>query len=297
MAALWLTRMRQIFDIVANTSNILLLLKDSSNAIPHCSLDRQNRFWHDRTIASAVKRMAGQSAPASIVENAEALSQRYESMQPVDILSDALETTIFSRPAVVSSFGAESVVLLHMIAGIAPDLPVLFIDTGKIFGETLRYRDRVQHFLGLEDVRTVGPQKAIVDEADPIGALNRTDPDACCAVRKAAALNRALAPFDSWISGRKRHQSALRSQMSIVEIVDGRAKLNPLANWSREEIKNHLIENRLPDHPLVREGYLSIGCMPCSERVKPGDDPRSGRWTSFEKTECGIHLPHKPETK
>ncbi|HNS87127.1 MAG TPA: phosphoadenylyl-sulfate reductase [Parvularculaceae bacterium] len=237
------------------------------------------------------------SSNAALADQARVLSARFEGLHPRDIIAEALASPLFSNPAVVSSFGSESAVLLHMIAEAAPAMPVLFIDTGKVFGETLRYRDRLQHFLGLEDVRTVGPRKADVDAADPIGALNRTDPDACCAVRKTAAINRALEPFNSWISGRKRHQSALRAAMDIVEIADGRAKLNPLANWSREDIKAHVIENRLPDHPLLREGYLSIGCMPCSDRVKPGDDPRSGRWTSFEKTECGIHLPQPPKSK
>lgn len=226
---------------------------------------------------------------------AAALSRRYERLDPREMTADALRSPLFSRPALVSSFGAESVVLLHVISVVAPDMPVIFIDTGKLFGETLRYRDRVQHFLGLEDVRTVAPRKSDVDERDPMGSLNRTSPDECCALRKTATLQRALEPFDSWISGRKRHQSAIRSEMAIVEFADGRAKLNPLANWSRDEIKAHLIEHRLPDHPLVRENYLSIGCFPCSERVRPGDDPRSGRWSSFEKTECGIHQPMRPE--
>lgn len=244
-------------------------------------------------VTEAIGSAIAQSAESA----AEALSARYERMDPRDMIADALSQPHFSRPAVVSSFGADSVVLLHLVALTRPDLPVLFIDTGKLFGETLRYRDRLQHFLGLEDVRTVAPKKVDIDERDPMGALNRTDPDACCAVRKTAALQRALEPFDSWISGRKRHQSALRAHMAIVEIVDGRVKLNPLANWSPERIKEHFIEHRLPEHPLVKDGYLSIGCLPCSERARPGDDPRAGRWSNFEKTECGIHLPTRAAPK
>jgi len=219
------------------------------------------------------------------------LSDRYETFEPSQIIKDALNQTLFHRPAVVSSFGADSVVLLHMIAEIQPDIPVLFIDTGKLFGETLRYRDRLQHLLGLEDVRTIAPRKTEVDAEDPVGTLNSSNPNACCAVRKTAALARRLEPFDSWISGRKRHQSSLRAKMKIVEFTDGRAKLNPLANWSQDQIKDYFFVHRLPEHPLVKEGYLSIGCLPCSDRVKPGVDPRQGRWSNFEKTECGIHLP------
>jgi len=231
------------------------------------------------------------AAAVDRVSDAFELSTRYEKLDPHDIIADALEQPLFVAPAIVSSFGADSVVLLHLASQIRPDLPVIFIDTGKLFGETFRYRDRLQHLLGLEDVRTIGPRKAHLEETDPIGALNRTDPDTCCAVRKTQALQRALTPFDSWINGRKRHQSTLRAQMQIVENADGRVKLNPLANWSRDKIKEYFVTHRLPEHPLVKEGYLSIGCLPCSERVKPGDDPRSGRWSNFEKVECGIHVP------
>ncbi|MEZ5919987.1 MAG: phosphoadenylyl-sulfate reductase [Parvularculaceae bacterium] len=240
---------------------------------------------------------ASETSTATIdkVPGAVELSARYEALDPRDIIADALERPLFVAPAIVSSFGADSVVLLHLAAQIRPNIPVIFIDTGKLFGETLRYRDRLQHLLGLEDVRTIGPRKSHVDETDPMGALNRTDPDACCAVRKTQTLQRALTPFDSWINGRKRHQSTLRAQMPIVEIADNRAKLNPLANWSREEIKEYFVAHRLPEHPLVKEGYLSIGCLPCSDRVKPGDDPRSGRWSNFEKAECGIHIPATPK--
>ncbi|MEM9619528.1 MAG: phosphoadenylyl-sulfate reductase [Pseudomonadota bacterium] len=234
-------------------------------------------------------------APTAIsdadIKFAAELSEKYEKLQPAEIIAQALETRLFRKPAVVSSFGAEAVVLLHMVASIRPSMPVVFIDTGKLFGETLRYRDRLQHHLGLEDVRTVGPKKAEIEEHDPMGSLNRLSPDACCAVRKTAVLNRALQPFDSWLSGRKRHQSDLRRQMSIVEIAEGRAKLNPLSNWSQEELKHYIITNRLPMHPLTKDGYFSIGCLPCSERAMPNEDPRSGRWKGFQKTECGIHLP------
>ncbi len=219
------------------------------------------------------------------------LAAEYELIEPHEIIADALTRPLFSVPAVVSSFGAESVVLLHLVAQVKPDIPILLVDTGKLFGETLRYRDRLQHLLGLEDVRTIAPRKKDVDDADPMGALNRTDPDACCDVRKTQPLNRLLSPFNSWISGRKRHQSSLRARMPIVEIVGRKAKLNPLANWSREKLNEHIVKHRLPEHPLMKDGYLSIGCISCSERVQPGEDPRAGRWANFEKTECGIHLP------
>ena len=200
----------------------------------------------------------------------------------------------FGRVATVSSFGAEAAVLLHLVSRVAPGAPVLFVNTLRIFGETLRYSRELATRLGLTDLRTIAPARGVVDSGDPKGDLWLNDPDACCHIRKVAPLNEALAGFDTWISGRKHHQSRERSALQKVEWVDGRFKINPLADWSRERIDTYFEEHDLPQHPLKKDGFLSIGCFPCTDRVQPGEDPRAGRWRGRGKTECGIHLsvPH-----
>jgi phosphoadenosine phosphosulfate reductase len=155
----------------------------------------------------------------------------------------------------------------------------------------LRYRDRLVALLGLKDVRGVMPDAARLAAIDPAGSLWLGDPDACCRVRKVEPLARALAGFDIWISGRKRYQSASRAMLPTVEIIDGRLKLNPLAPWSRERIESEFARRNLPPHPLEADGFLSVGCMPCSGRVQPGEEGRAGRWRNSDKTECGIHWP------
>lgn len=217
------------------------------------------------------------------------LNDRYETMSPVQIVEDVLTRAFFGKMAVVSSFGAESAVLLHMIARVRPETPVLMIDTGKLFGETLQYRTRLQHLLGLEDVRSCGPRRADLDDLDPMGTLSASNPDACCMVRKTQVLQRAIEPFDTWLNGRKRYQSDTRSMMSIVERDGDRLKVNPLANWTAETLKVYMSEHDLPSHPLFEKGYRSIGCYPCTSRVAAGEDDRAGRWAGLDKTECGIH--------
>ena len=218
-----------------------------------------------------------------------ALSETYETLAPIKILEDALKRDLFSNCAMVSSFGADSAVLLHMLSLVAPATPVILIDTGKLFGETLRYVTRLQHTLGLEDVRSVAPKKAEVDAEDPLGTLSATDANACCQLRKTRVLDRALTPFSSWITGRKRHQTEARSLMAIVERDGQKVKLNPLSNFTSADVKAYLTKHRLPAHPLLTKGYASIGCRPCTSIVKKGQSPRAGRWPDIDKTECGIH--------
>jgi len=191
--------------------------------------------------------------------------------------------------ALVSSFGSESALLLALVAEIDPALPIIFIDTGKLFAETLRYRDLLIGRLGLTQVRTIVPEADRLAVADPAGTLWLSDPDACCHARKVEPLERALAGFDIWISGIKRYQTAQRATMPTIELVGGRLKLNPLAPWSRERIETEFTRQALPPHPLEVEGFLSIGCVPCTGRVRTGEDRRAGRWRDSDKTECGIH--------
>jgi phosphoadenosine phosphosulfate reductase len=192
---------------------------------------------------------------------------------------------------VVSSFGAESAVILHLIAEAAPDTPVIFLDTGKLFDQTLGYRDQLTAHLGLKDVRTLTPNPDHLAADDPDGRLHLTNPDLCCHIRKTAPLIAALRPFKVWISGRKRHHGGARAALPRVEIQDGKLKLNPLYDWSRADIETYLQRHELPRHPLVAEGYPSIGCEPCTAQpTHPDADPRAGRWAGSEKTECGIHI-------
>ncbi len=204
------------------------------------------------------------------------------------VLRDALAEHA-GRVAVVSSFGAESAVLLALVAEIDPATPVVFVDTRQHFRETLAYRDTLVSVLGLMDVRSVGPSDAELIANDPGAELWRYDPDACCALRKVTPLDRALAPFGAWISGRKRHQSATRAFLPLRETVAGKVKYNPLAAWSTADIAAEMVARDLARHPLSLAGYPSIGCAVCTRAVAAGEDPRSGRWAGTGKTECGIH--------
>lgn len=217
------------------------------------------------------------------------LARRYGHLDGAALLRPLIEREFPGRIALVSSFGAEAAVLLQLVASIDPAVPVLFIDTGKLFGETLRYRDELAARLGLRDVRTIGPDKLRLETADPDGMLWRRDPDACCALRKVEPLAASLSGFDAWISGPKRYQGGIRATMPVIENGGGLLKVNPLANWSRADIDAAFAAHGLPRHPLEADGFLSIGCMSCTARVAPGADRRSGRWSGLAKTECGIH--------
>ena len=218
------------------------------------------------------------------------LTDRYGKLDGVELLRPMLETEFAGRIALVSSFGAEAAVLLQIAAEIDRHLPVIFLDTGKLFGETLRYRDQLVKRLGLTDLRVIRPVEAEVTAADPEGVLWDSDPNGCCGVRKVEPLRRALAGFDAWISGRKRFHGALRTFLPVIELSGAKIKINPLARWSKLRIEEEFARHGLPRHPLEADGFLSIGCLPCTGRVAPGADHRAGRWAGREKTECGIHL-------
>lgn len=220
-----------------------------------------------------------------------ALNARYKHHSATAVLDHALKDADLGRVALVSSFGAESVVLLHLVSVIAPETPVLFIDTRMLFQETLDYQRELAEKLHLCDVRTIRANPARVSFEDPDGTLHQFNTDACCGVRKVEPLERALSGFDGWITGRKRFQGNGRETVEFFENEgDLRIKVNPLAHWGREDIAEYMVENRLPRHPLVAKGYPSIGCAPCTSPVKDGEDPRAGRWRGSEKTECGIHF-------
>ena len=210
-----------------------------------------------------------------------------------DIMAHALNA--MGRVAVVSSFGADSAVLLHMAARIDPRAPVLLVDTGRLFPETLAYRDMLADRLGLAGLEVVRPDPERIRAVDPGDTLYHEDPDACCALRKTEPLQAALAEFDGWVTGRKRYQTAERATLDPFEVerppdAPPRIKVNPLAHWTADDVAHYIAAYDLPQHPLVAEGYPSIGCWPCTTPVDPGEDPRAGRWPGAEKTECGIHI-------
>ena len=218
------------------------------------------------------------------------IMRRYAHLDGAALLRPLIEREFPGRIALVSSFGAESAVLLHLVASIDRAVPVLFVDTGKLFGETLRYRDALTSRLGFHDVRSIGPDKVRIAAADPDGMLWQRDPDACCNLRKVEPLAEALEGFDAWISGPKHYQGGARAAIPALESAGSLLKVNPLVNWSKSQIEAAFVAHDLPRHPLEADGFLSIGCMPCTGRVAPGADPRSGRWAGTAKTECGIQL-------
>ncbi|MBN9508602.1 MAG: phosphoadenylyl-sulfate reductase [Alphaproteobacteria bacterium] len=207
------------------------------------------------------------------------------------ILRRAMTEEFAGRFAVVSAFGADSALLLALAAEINPGVPVLFLETGMHFQQTLDHRDALVARLGLTDVRSIRPDPAAVAGRDPRGDLHLFVPDDCCALRKVAPLERALAPFAAWATGRRRHQTATRTALPFVERSGGRTKINPLADWSAERVAAEIARRNLPRHPLVAEGFVSIGCAPCTRAVRPGEDARAGRWAGLAKVECGIHGP------
>ena len=233
--------------------------------------------------------MTGVAALGEPVRTA-ALAARAEAVMARELLAEMIRYEFPGRIALVSSFGIEAAVLLHLVSTIDAGTPVIFLDTGKLFGETLRYRDALVRRLGLADVRSVQPDPLTLAAEDPDGTLWQADPDRCCFLRKVRPLERALAPFEAWINGRKRHHGGARATLPVIEATDGRIKINPLASWGPAEIDAYFAAHDLPRHPLEADGYRSVGCLPCSDRVAPGEEARAGRWRGRGKTECGIHI-------
>ncbi|PAY09738.1 MULTISPECIES: phosphoadenylyl-sulfate reductase [Bradyrhizobium] len=220
---------------------------------------------------------------------ADELDRALRTASPAEVIAAALQTVGREKLALVSSFGTESAALLKVMADVDPAIPVVFLDTGWLFEETLAYRDTLIKTLGLTDVRSIKPDEDALSRQDPDRELWFTDPDACCRIRKVEPLARALKPFAGWINGRKRFQGNARADIPVVEHDGARLKFNPFAHVSREEIEAIYALGKLPPHPLVASGYQSVGCMPCSSRSATGEDARDGRWRGRAKTECGIH--------
>lgn len=234
------------------------------------------------------------TGPAFTQADADALNARFAGVETLPMLRTLFAEGLLGHTAVVSSFGTESAVLLHLIAQADPTTPVVFVDTLKMFPETLAYRDTLLVAFGLSDSRTVTPDPAVLAAKDEQGLRWSYDPDGCCEIRKVEPLRRAKAGLDSWISGRKAFQSQTRQNIARFEVEDGRLKVNPLGDWVKADLDAYFAEHDLPRHPLEAEGYPSIGCQPCTSKVLPGEDPRAGRWRGWDKTECGIHVETKP---
>ncbi|QUL36532.1 phosphoadenylyl-sulfate reductase [Erythrobacter sp. JK5] len=235
------------------------------------------------------------ASPRFSEHDAVRLNRMFRGSSTQEMLEAVIKDNLAGDVAVVSSFGAESVALLHLIAQVDPGVPVLFLETGKHFAETLAYRDEVVERLGLTNLVVLTPDEVELIAKDESGLRWSYDPDGCCEIRKVKPLAKALAEFDASFTGRKAFQSSSRANLPRFEIdnsdAQGRLKINPLIDWSADDIAAYLEEHDLPRHPLVANGFPSIGCEPCTHKVADGEDPRSGRWKGWDKTECGIHKP------
>ena len=229
------------------------------------------------------------TASPEIAAAAFELDRRLDTAGPGDVIAAAIDR-YRGGIAAVSSFGTESAVLLHMVAAVDRHTPVLFLDTGLLFEETLTYRDQLADRLGLTDIRVFRPDEAEIRSRDPDSMLWSENPDACCAFRKVVPLERALGGFEAWFNGRKRFHGESRSALPVVEADGTRVKFNPLANIPADELKSYFERHDLPRHPLQALGFSSIGCMPCTSRTRQGEGVRAGRWRGTGKTECGIHI-------
>ncbi|MHA6334351.1 phosphoadenylyl-sulfate reductase [Qipengyuania sp. CAU 1752] len=235
------------------------------------------------------------AAPRFDDQDAVRLNRMFRGSSTQEMLEGVIQDDLAGEVAVVSSFGAESAVLLHLIAQIDPGVPVLFLETGKHFPETLAYRDDLVEQIGLKNLVNLYPCLGELETRDETGLRWSYDPDGCCELRKVRPLARAMAGYDASFTGRKAFQGGQRANLPRFEIdtsdAQGRLKINPLIDWDASKIEGYFIQHDLPRHPLVALGYPSIGCSPCTHKVAPGEDPRSGRWKGWDKTECGIHTP------
>jgi phosphoadenosine phosphosulfate reductase len=233
--------------------------------------------------------------PRFTEQDAIRLNNMFRGNSTDEMLRAVLGEHMVGDVGLVSSFGAESAALLHLVASIDPSVPVLFLDTGRHFPETLAYRDQLVARLGLKDFRNLQPDAEVLAARDANQLRWSFDPDGCCEIRKVVPLAKALAGFDATITGRKAFQAKTRNALPRFEIdtsdAAGRLKVNPLADWTKADLDAYFVAHDLPVHPLIAQGYLSIGCAPCTSTVKPGEDPRAGRWRGWDKTECGIHTP------
>ena len=215
------------------------------------------------------------------------LKEKLQSWPAEQILIWAYQT-FGDQVAVTSSFQSQSVPLLHLISRYCPELTVLFIDTGYHFQETLAYRNKLTMLFQL-NLRTVRAELTPQEFEFQHGKLYQIDPDECCQRRKVIPLEKALTDYTAWITGIRHDQTNLRQDAEIIEYQGSLVKINPMIDWTHDEIEDYIDKYDLPRHPLETRGYQSIGCYPCTQAVSSPNNYRSGRWLGFNKTECGIH--------
>lgn len=231
--------------------------------------------------------MNARPATVSATARLDGLRSAYGHLGSIDLLRAMIGGEFAGSIAVTSSFGAESAVLLALVAEVDPATPVVFLDTDALFDETLAYRDTLIRRLGLMDVRIVRPHPKDVRDTDEVW---HSDPDRCCRLRKVLPLQRATAGFAALIDGRKAFHGGERASLPTISLgADDVFKISPLGRWSELQIEEAFAERSLPRHPLAERGYRSIGCWPCTRPTEPGESPRAGRWAGSAKTECGIH--------
>lgn len=224
--------------------------------------------------------------------NVNQIAERVENLSPEAVLDAVLSANKNARPCITSSFQAEDMAVLHLLRKRIPDVPVLFLDTGYHFPQTYEYRDRLTKEWSLNLVNVL-PVQTVAEQESAFGILNRSDPTRCCQLRKVEPLLGALEPFDVWFTGLRREQSPTRKNLRKVELhrlPTGKSlwKVSLLADWSWEQVWNYVNSNGISHLPQYDEGYLSIGCQPCTALPVDPNNPRSGRWGGT-KLECGIH--------
>jgi phosphoadenosine phosphosulfate reductase len=222
------------------------------------------------------------------------LNERFESAAPQEIVRWALEGSGLERVAIASAFQAEGTCVMHMASLIRPDVPILFLETGFHFAETLAFKEQLMDLLGLSVVDLVGEHTVESQEAAYGRRLYERDPTLCCDINKVRPMFEALRGLDAWITAFRRDSSPTRAGAPIVqqyELEPGRfiVKVNPVVNWTRRDTWDYLQANDLPHNPLYDFGYASIGCAPCTRAHFNGEPERAGRWAGFSKWECGIH--------
>ncbi|MEL7486519.1 MAG: phosphoadenylyl-sulfate reductase [Pseudomonadota bacterium] len=246
-----------------------------------------SRIVHDTIAGEGAIAEAPQADDLEL--RARRLSAQFGSEDAEAILAESILRQFPGKIALVSSFGAESATLLHLVARVNPETPVIFLDTGKHFAQTLSYRKSLARTLGLTNVRDISPAAPDLEASDPSGDLWRSNPDACCTIRKVRPLTNSLSEFDAWITGRKQFHGGGRAALPVFEAAAPHIKVNPIVRWSKDDLDAYAKTHDLPAHPLVAQGYPSIGCWPCTHPASDDNDPRAGRWRGAAKTECGIH--------
>ena len=219
--------------------------------------------------------------------NFENFYKKYFNLDSEKLLRIMIKDFFYKRIAVTSSFGAESAVILHLVSKIDNNTPIIFLNTNKLFPETLKYLKIIRKELNLTNIKIFKPDHDLLRKYDPNEDLYKTNPNKCCHIRKVIPLRKSMKNYSAWINGRKRFHGSERLNLKKIETINGLIKINPLADWPFNKIKNYMISNNLPEHPLVAEGYKSIGCQTCTSKTK--DSIRDGRWVDSLKSECGIH--------